>query len=505
MKNYDAGSNSWAGISGTDIMLENEKGYMIFVRGDRLANNVNSAATPTILRTRGKLYSPQSPPPTSAVLAGKFQSVGNPYASVIDFSKIASSNIQSSYIAWDPTLGGAYGLGGYQTISAATGYTAVPGNTSNYNSSYDYRYIQSGQAFFVFNYTTSEGSVTFSEDCKTSGNYHMVNRQSENGKGILFTNLATKNGTILDGNAVSFSNNFSNKIDGDDALKISAPAENFAVRKAGKILAVEARQEINPIDTVFYTLKNLARQDYKIIFVPRQLHSQLDGYLVDQFLKTETQISFTDTSFFNFTVTDDKASSNPDRFYLVFRATAGPLGVSLISMNAFSKNGNVSIEWKVENEHDVKNYEVEYSIDGTHFSNIGVVSNGNPAGQYYFLHQKPGAGIAYYRIKINKINGESEYKKVVRVSIPDCIQGIHVYPNPIRQGVINLQFVKQPLGNYCFNLYNILGQSELSEVVNYKGEDLLSLKTLKNLSVGIYELEIIKPNGERATLKIKNL
>ncbi|MDE3185839.1 MAG: hypothetical protein KGM16_20695 [Bacteroidota bacterium] len=505
MKNYDAGSNSWAGISGTDIMLENEKGYMIFVRGDRLANNVNSAATPTILRTRGKLYSPQFPPPTSAVPAGKFQSVGNPYASVIDFSKIASSNIQSSYIAWDPTLGGAYGLGGYQTISAATGYTAVPGNTGNYNSSDDYRYIQSGQAFFVFNYTTSEGSVTFSEDCKTSGNYHMVNRQSENDNGILFANLATKNGTILDGNAVSFSSNFSNKIDGDDALKISAPAENFAVRRAGKILTVEARQEINPTDTVFYTFKNLTRQDYKIIFVPRQLHSQLDGYLVDQFLKTQTQISFTDTSFFNFTVTDDKASSNPDRFYLVFRAVAAPLGLSLISMNAFSENGNVSIEWKVENEHDVKNYEVEYSTDGTHFSNIGVVSNGNPAGQYYFLHQKPGTGIAYYRIKINKINGESEYKKVVRVFIPDFIQCIHVYPNPIRQGVINLQFVKQPLGNYCFNLYNILGQSELSEVVNYKGEDLLSLKTLKNLSVGIYELEIIKPNGERATLKIKSL
>ncbi|HSN08014.1 MAG TPA: hypothetical protein VLS85_03195, partial [Hanamia sp.] len=505
MKNYDAGSNSWAGISGTHIMLENEKGYMIFVRGDRLANNVNSAATPTILRTRGKLYSPKSPPPASAVPAGKFQSVGNPYASVIDFSKIASSNIQSSYIAWDPTLGGSYGLGGYQTISAATGYTAVPGNTSNYNSSDDYRYIQSGQAFFVFNYTTSEGSVTFSEDCKTSGNYHMVNRQSENDKGILFANFATKNGTILDGNAVSFSDNFSNKIDSDDALKISAPAENFALRRAGKILTVEARQKINPTDTVFYSLKNLARQDYKIFFVPRQLHSQLDGYLVDQFLKTETQISFTDTSSFNFTVTDDKASSNPDRFYLVFRAAAGTLGLSLISINAFFKDGSVSIEWKVENENDVKNYEVEYSTDGIHFSNIGVVSKGNPTGQYSFLHQNPGTGIAaYYRIKINKINGESEYKKVVRVSIPGFIQGIHVYPNPIQRGVINLQFVKQPLGNYRFNLYNILGQSEYSEVINYKGEDLLSLKTLKNLSIGIYELEIIKPNGERATLKIKN-
>ncbi len=35
MKYYDAFSNSWTGISSTNINLENEKGYMIFVRGDR--------------------------------------------------------------------------------------------------------------------------------------------------------------------------------------------------------------------------------------------------------------------------------------------------------------------------------------------------------------------------------------------------------------------------------------------------------------------------------------
>ena len=134
MKYYDATSNSWTGIARTDILLQNEKGYMIFIRGDRLANNVSSPATPTVLRTRGKLYSEQFPPPPSVVPAGNFQSVGNPYASVIDFEKISSSNIGSNYIAWDPTLGGIYGFGGYQTIAAATNYVAVPGGTSNYSS-----------------------------------------------------------------------------------------------------------------------------------------------------------------------------------------------------------------------------------------------------------------------------------------------------------------------------------------------------------------------------------
>ncbi len=326
MKYYDGASNSWIGISSTGINLENEKGYLIFVRGDRQATTLNSPASPTILRTRGKLYTPQFLPPISSVAPGEFQSIGNPYASVIDFSKINSSNIESSYRAWDPTLGGDYGLGGYQTITAATGYKAVPGGSAYYNTSTDYRYIQSGQAFLVFNYTSSPGSVSFPENCKTTGNYHLVNRQSQNEKQILFADLVSKKGTVIDGNAVSFSNSYSNKINANDALKIPSPAENFALKRSGKILVVEAREEIRPTDTIFYSLKNLAKKEYKLVFVPQNLHSELDAFLVDQYLHTERQISFTDTSIIDFKVTDEKASSNQDRFFMVFRAAVRSAG-----------------------------------------------------------------------------------------------------------------------------------------------------------------------------------
>ncbi len=504
MKYYDPASNSWVGILSTKINLENERGYMIFIRGDRQATSVNSEATPTILRTRGKLYSPDFLPPTSIVPPGRFQSVGNPYASVIDFTKLNSSNIQSSYYAWDPALGGTYGFGGYQTITSATGYTPVPGGTSNYSSTGDYRYIQSGQAFFVNNYTSSEGSVSFPESCKTTGNYRLVNRQPENERQILFANLVSKNGIVVDGNAVSFSNDFSNKIDDDDALKISSSTESFALKSSGKILIVEARKEIKAKDTIFYSLQNLTRQEYKLVFVPQKIRSGFDAYLIDQYLQTKKQISFTDTSIVNFTVTDEKASYNPDRFYLVFGAAAGPLAVSFVSMNAYPKNGNVFINWQVENENDVKDYQLEYSVDGIRFKQIAVISRGNFGGKYNFVHEQPNSSIAFYRIKINKINGESEYEKVIKVTMPGFVAGIRIYPNPIEQTFIHLQFIKQPFGKYRFNLYNTLGQNLHSEELIYKGEAALSIKTMKNLSAGIYQLEIIKPTGERILLKIKN-
>ncbi len=309
MKYYDPASNSWVGISGTGINLANAKGYMVFVRGDRKVRTTNSPATPTVLRTRGKLYTPEFLPPTSIVPAGKFQSVGNPYASVIDFSKINSTNIESSYTAWDPTLGGKYGLGGYQTISAATNYKAVPGNTTIYNSTSDYRNIQSGQAFFVFNYTASPGSVSFTEGCKLSGNQHLVNREPTIERPVLFANLISK-GVIRDGNAVAFDQKFSNNVDGEDALKMTNARENFAVKVDGKILAVEARKEMKESDTIFYHLKNLSKQQYKLSFIPENIHSGLEAHLIDQYLKTDTLVSLTDTSFVNFFVTTYKASAN---------------------------------------------------------------------------------------------------------------------------------------------------------------------------------------------------
>ncbi len=163
------------------------------------------------------------------------------------------------------------------------------------------------------------------------------------------------------------------------------------------------------------------------------------------------------------------------------------------------------IKWKVENESDIKNYGVEYSTDGIHFTQIGVVSASESFhGNYKFTHFHPNAGNAFYRIKINKINGESAYQKVLKVIIPADISGIKIYPNPVRGNDINLQFKKQPFGKYRFSLYNSLGQKVFAKEIIYKGETNLSLKCWKSINTGVYQLEIIKPNGEKYSIKIKS-
>ena len=93
--------------------INNKEGYFVFVRGDRSVINfsgTNSSPLPTTLRIRGTIQAGTIPGPS--VMAGLFQSVGNPYASSIDLRSLSlGSGINNTIIVWDPTIGGAHGSG----------------------------------------------------------------------------------------------------------------------------------------------------------------------------------------------------------------------------------------------------------------------------------------------------------------------------------------------------------------------------------------------------------
>ena len=85
-----------------------------------------SPVTATVLRTKGNLYTgDQAPVP---VTAGKFASIGNPYASALDMRNITKTGLKDFFYVWDPNLGGSSGFGGYQTFSYnGADYVITPG------------------------------------------------------------------------------------------------------------------------------------------------------------------------------------------------------------------------------------------------------------------------------------------------------------------------------------------------------------------------------------------
>src|SRR6185312_9937815 len=236
--------------------------------------------------------------------------------------------------------------GGYQTIAASTGFIAVPGGSTIFTSNTDYRNIQSGQAFMVHNSLLMNGAVSFTEDCKMADGHHLVHREGAE-RQMFFASLYNKDGFLADGNAVVFDEDFSNNTDGDDAVKMLNSGENFGIKRNDRNFAIEARQPVSRPDTIFYDLHNLKQQEYHLIFAPKNINQQLSASLTDCFLKTETTISLSDSTWFDFSITSDPASYAADRFFIAFAPVLAErvLSLSFTSINAYRKNKNILVEW----------------------------------------------------------------------------------------------------------------------------------------------------------------
>ncbi|MEO7834283.1 MAG: T9SS type A sorting domain-containing protein, partial [Ginsengibacter sp.] len=110
----------------------------------------------------------------------------------------------------------------------------------------------------------------------------------------------------------------------------------------------------------------------------------------------------------------------------------------------------------------------------------------------------------YYRIKRVKINEKIEYSEIAKVLLPEFFTGIHVYPNPVKDENMNLQFIKQPAGKYNFILFNSIGQRIfLKELQFAGGNSIQTIYLKKSTPNGIYNLQIIKPDGEKIFLKVR--
>jgi hypothetical protein len=260
MKTYDPATTSWIGITRTDSTLYNPKGYMIFVRGDRTVTTFNGTATPTNLRSTGKIMEPNNLPPTTSVGSNLFESVGNPYASAIDFRSagvLKGGNLQDVFYVWDPRLGGSFAYGAYQTcIRSGADYVVIPGGgtyTGGINN-----FIQSGQAFFV-RAGAGGGTIGFNENAKVSGS-SLVTRPATTGSNNNFVRKLTnrlyavsgESRTLVDGVFNEFGMGMSNSVDNLDAVKLFNTGENLGISVNGEILAVERRGFFRRMDTIQY-------------------------------------------------------------------------------------------------------------------------------------------------------------------------------------------------------------------------------------------------------------
>ncbi len=447
IKIYNPTTGSYNRLDSTTGPISNPKGYMVMVRGDRSVITSGGSPTATIMRTKGTLHTPADNPVNMNVAAG-FESIGNPYASAIDFRSLTiTGGVQTDFFyLWDPALttiglNSAHGLGGFQTFSwNGSSFDVTPGGGSYSGSN---RNIESGQAFFV-HAPFAAGMVAFSESAKVNGS-NSVNRMPLFIKKQLRTNMyviSDSKRILLDGNLIQFDENHSNTIDKNDGIKLSNSGENLGMFRDGKSLVVERRALIKKTDTVFYQLGQLKIRQYQFEFIPDQIFRQgMAAFLEDKYLQTITPVSLRDTTRFLFNITNIPGSYQADRFRLVFRQMKNKETLTIAGIN----------------DNAVKN-------------------NFDKADQ-----------------KISTL----------KESTAKSFSGISIYPNPVVNKKIQLHFNHQQAGNYSISVNNKLGQLVYSGNIQLSKNELIrSIQLGENIVTGNYHIHIQHEDGTKKTLQV---
>lgn len=111
--------------------------------------------------------------------------------------------------------------------------------------------------------------------------------------------------------------------------------------------------------------------------------------------------------------------------------------VDITSFSGLRKNDIIELAWQTKNEINVQQYEIEYSLNGTSFNQVGIVAANN-SSIYKFNHNGASASRMYYRLRILDIDGKFEYSKIIQLNSSPNDAANFVRPSVINNKVLEL-------------------------------------------------------------------
>ena len=311
---------------------------------------------------------------------------------------------------------------------------------------------------------------------------------------------------IIDGNLTLYDNSFSNSLE-DDAIKMTNFGENFGIARLSTNLSIEQRLKIDAIDTTFFSMWNVSVRNYRVTISNTNMnHPGLLAFFEDSYLNTSTPLLLNGINTIDFSVNSNAASYQINRFRIVFRNPALiALPTKFISFNAIKKPTSILLNWNVDNESSMNTYQVERSTDGVHFNVINTVDARNIPGiiKYESTDATYSDGENYYRIRGIELSGASYLSAIVKISAVQKNSSYLVYPNPVTNRKIHVQFMSDKSGTYRIQLISTDGKIiPLSNVESTKGRNIMSIPIQARLMPGIYKLRIIDPVGNVNTQNI---
>lgn len=323
----------------------------------------------------------------------------------------------------------------------------------------------------------------------------------ESMRATLYLVAADGSTSMVDGNLTNYNDMFSNDVCGDDALKMNNFGENFGILRNGTRLAVEQRKKITVSDTTYFVMWNMQRQNYRMVITTDQMNQPYrKAYMEDVFARSTTILNLNGVTEYNFTVTGDPISYASNRFRVVFHSTRRPtLPVSINDVLLFRNGQSVTVQWTVENEAEMNDYEVEMSTDGKNFYGIQHVApyNNNDKLSYSVRQNLSKEGEYHFRIRGISNSGDVVYSKNAKINLDNESNSISVYPNPVVNRQAKLHTSNLQSGKYLFYLVNSGGNKVMLSALQLSGmAEVHTLQLPANTQPGIYRLQVICPDGK---------
>jgi hypothetical protein len=354
---FSSATQTWSSIANTNSKTLNVgEAYQVMIRGDRSRNLTINNPDPnsTTLRATGTpatctyTFNTTDAIVPLADLNGEYSLIGNPYWSIVDWSKVTKTNVENKFYYFDPRLNGTNQRGGFVTFQINNNNDESQDVITKFQSdnitNRVTRYIQPGQAVFVKN-TADNPIITFNEDDKISDVLKKADvfarapidaggegptidqarvRSSSKLERIYVSLFLQKNLSLgsADGSVLIYDQKFSDAISADDAPKFNNPDENLAFKKGNQSFSILGMQSsvLFKSDTIPLSMWNLYDQDYIIrVDLSQYVSPEREIFLYNSTTKAATKIPRNGT--FDYSFRPSPGVRTNDELRIIFNST----------------------------------------------------------------------------------------------------------------------------------------------------------------------------------------
>ncbi len=171
------------------------------------------------------------------------------------------------------------------------------------------------------------------------------------------------------------------------------------------------------------------------------------------------------------------------------------LPLTLLDFTA-TLNGKIAqLQWMTTTEINTRNFVVQRSIDGAHFTSIGTVNaTGNSTQKITYQFPDAGAFNAganklYYRLQMVDKDGKFTYSKVAVVHITPNGKLFIIYPNPVKDKLIAISSAS--LNNTEVRITDQNGKLVYTQQFKNVKAEVENKISVANFNKGIYYLQFI--------------